>query len=238
MTDSVTNADLAVRIHAVESEVTAVKKAIKATANARRLILLFVILFVVGVCLLFFQLVKRVQSAEFREEALSRAQQHLELNADTYAAEMQKLVEAATPVLTTAVKEQAERDADRYSEVVAQERDRLVKKLRPQLNDMVQARYESGLKGLDSLLSDEFPEAKDPVVQERLRNSVELAMNHMVDQYYLDEMEAQVQTASIRWEGFPTAEAPAAGEPSAANQLIGCLLEMLTRRLSHSDPGR
>ncbi len=232
MADAVTNPDLEIRIRGIKNEVAAVRQAIRSTTKVRRMILLLLVLFIVGVTMLFFQLVKRVQAPEFRQEALTLAQEHIQLNSDTYAAEMQKLAEAATPVLTNAMKEQAQRDADRYSEVIASERDRLVKRLRPKLNEMVEARYDVGLKGLDELLAEEFPEARDPVVQERLRESLRVSMKHMVEQYYLDEMETLVDSAIVQWDAFPAADAPAAGDPSAVNQFIGCLLEMLSRVLS------
>ena len=230
--------DLAVRIHAVETEINSVKKAIRAGARARLLILLLLIAFVVGVGLLFYQLVERVKSRDFQQEVLTLAQKHLENNSDEYAAEMQKLVENATPVITKALKDRAERDADRYTDVVTQERDKLVKNMRPKLNRLVQARYKSGMQGLEDALAQELPEAKDPVVQKRVRESVELAMNNLVDEYYLDEMEAQVRLADIRWKGFPAAEAPGAEDASAMNQLIGCFLEMLTRQLSRNHLGK
>lgn len=238
MSDSAaTSTDLAIRIHAVETEVAAVKKAIQSTASTRRMILLLLLLFVVGVSLLFYQLVRRVQAPEFREAALAHAQRHLERNSDTYSGEMQRLVEAATPVLTEAIKQQAQRDAQRYSVVIAEERQKLLDKLEPQLKEAVYARYESGLSGLDILLTTEFPEAKDPVVQQRLHNSLGEILNEMIRDYYLDEMRGLVKGAVEKWDAFPAAEPPAAGEPTAVSQLIGCLMEILTRRLTDPDPG-
>lgn len=225
-------ADLITRIHAVESEVTAVRKALAASRNTRLLILLLLILFVVGMTWLFLGLAERVRSEKFQEALLTQAQQHLEDNSQQYANEMQKLVDSATPVLTKAVRDQFERDARKYSAAVAEQREIMVRQLRPEMGKLVENRYNTMLNGLEGVLADEFPEAKDPVIQERLQRSLRKAVSNMVKHYYLDELEEQVDQLVTVWDSFPAAEAPSPDEAPAANQLIGYMLEILSRRLT------
>jgi len=228
--------DLTARIQAVEKEVAAVRQALRSGRNTRLIILLLLVVFVIGITTLYYQLVSRVQSRTFQQALVSHAQTYLEENGAEYSAEVEKLVSNVTPVLTEALQDQVKRDMPRYTEAIAAEREELVNNLKPELKKLVQARYKSGIGEIRELLVAEFPDAKDPVVQNRLEGSIQRALEKMVQEYYLDDVDAQVASAVKVWDIFPAAEEPDKDEAGPARQLIGCLLEMLSRRLSHGGP--
>ena len=64
--------------------------------------------------------------------------------------------------------------------------------------------------------------------------NIDVAMQKLIKKYYAEEMEAQFNQLKASIDQFPPAPAPKAGDPSAEDQFIAELMEMLRYKLSHS----
>jgi hypothetical protein len=221
------------RIQAIERQVKHVRTAIDATRRARRLMLLFVVLFLAAVGLLFYQLYRRVQSPEFQQELVAAGQQHLESNAAVYQAEVQRLVEHVTPVLTAAMRAQTDKDMPLYTRALNEQRDEFLQNLRPQLESLVTDRYATILVSYEDIVIAEFPDAARPDVRERIHANLRSGISRLVKRYYVESMDRTLQEMFTTWDAFPPSDLPGPGSPTLSQQLIGSLMEILTRQISH-----
>lgn len=233
MTTTAPGDTLSPRIEAVERELREVHAGLAAGRRTRLFVLLLVIAFVIAITLMFYSLYARVTSEQFVQDLSTAAQAHLEANKNIYTHEVQTLLDNAKPVLRTAFEAQMEKDMPRFSAAVGTERQVLVDNLRPELEELVKAQYDETLTSFRQTLADQFPEAKDPVVQNRIKDNLDAALTGLVDRYYVNQFQTQMQALSDTWEKFPVADAPGPEDAPLTDQLIGLLLEIMKDRLAN-----
>ena len=225
--------DLSLRIGEVEREVREVHAGLAAGKRTRLIVLLLLIAFSIGIGWMFYSLYQRVTSKQFTDGLTEAAQKHMEANQQVYSAEVQKLVDTSTPVLTKAFMEQTQKDMPKYTAALDSQRQELMDNLRPQLEELINKKYAEILEGYSEILIEEFPEAKDPEVQDRIMKSMEVAVDGLVKEYYVDQFKSQMEEMYASWEDFPVADKPQAGEAELSDQLIGFLLEIVTVKLAN-----
>ncbi|MDG1895206.1 MAG: hypothetical protein P8J37_09875 [Fuerstiella sp.] len=226
---------LADRIKAIETEVREVQSAIKASRKSRRTIMLFFLVFLVAVCLMFYQLVNRLQSETFHNELATLAQTHLDEHTDIYTNEVQILVDTVSPVLVEALRSRFEEDKPLYTEALEEHRDTLVENVRPKLEGLVKDRYGEILVSFEGVIAEEFPEAADSAVQARIQDNLEYGMSKLVQKYYVDSIQYRPENLMATWDEFPPADPPGEGMESLSEQLIGALMEMLSQRIAEKE---
>ncbi|MEO2015958.1 MAG: hypothetical protein ABGZ53_16485 [Fuerstiella sp.] len=220
------------RIKAIETEVREVQSALKASRKSRRIIMLFFLVFILAVGLMFYQLVSRIQSEEFQSELSTLAQAHLDDNMNIYQNEVQTLVDTVSPVLMKAFRDRLDEDMPLYTEALNEHKDLLVENLRPKLEGLVKDRYGEILVSFEDVIAEEFPEAADPQVQQRIQQNLETGMSKLVQKYYIDSLQLSLEDLLATWDAFPPADPPGEGMESVSQQLIGALMEMVTQRIA------
>lgn len=233
MTTAAAGDALSPRIDAVERELGEVYAGLAASRRSRLLILALVVAFVVAIAWMFYSLYARVTSEAFLAELQAAGQTHLEENQEIYAAEAQKLADFSGPVLLNAFKTQTEQDMPKYSAAIEAQRQALLDDLQPQIEELVNEKYGEVLASFQQTLSEQFPEAKDPEVQERILANLEVAMRGLVEKYYVQQFQTQMQAMYETWDNFPVADAPTANDAPLTDQLIGYLLEIMTYKLAN-----
>ncbi len=220
------------RIKAIETEVREVQSALKASRKSRRIIMLFFLVFILAVGLMFYQLVSRIRSEDFQSQLSTLAQAHMDDHMPIYQNEVQILVDTVSPVLMKAFRDRLDEDMPLYTEAVNEHRDLLVENLRPKLEGLVKDRYGEILVSFEDVIAEEFPEAADPQVQQRIQQNLETGMSKLVQKYYIDSLQTSLENILATWDTFPPADPPGEGMESVSQQLIGALMEMLTDRIA------
>lgn len=236
MTNAASGDPLSPRIDAVEKELKEVHDGLAAGHRTRRCVFLLVLLFVFGVFGMFYRLYQRVASQEFTESLTAAAQEHLKQNERVYRDHAQKLVEYARPILQQAFSDQVDKDMPKYTAAIDEQRQVLIKNLQPGLRERLDARYAEVLSSYEQRLADEFPQAQDPEVQQRIHVSLERAMDGLVEDYYITQFQTRLDDIHKSWSEFPVADPPQEGDEPLSTQLIGILLEILTHQLTGAAP--
>lgn len=228
--------DLARHVEAVQRETQALAAA-QASARVVRLALLVTLTaFVLVVCLAFYRLGSRVTGKEHLDAVTREAQERLARNPDLYMRHVNQLVDDTSPAIKDAVVAQAKKDLPEYLRTAEKERDQLAQNLQEQLMKKFDQRYEKLLAGHGERLQKEFPEARDPALQERMLVNLRRAADRLAKKYYADELQHQMESLYAGWDNFPAAPAPARGEPRLEDQVIASLQELATRKLAYPDP--
>lgn len=201
--------------------------------KVRRLLLLGFVIFVAVTAVMFYRLYQRLSSAENFEEISRLAQAQLADDSDLYMGEVRLLVERSAPVLTEAFYVRAKQDLPEFMRKAGLERDTLVTNLQDRVSGRMEQHYRDILDRHEAVLQDELPSAKDAAVRERLGTNLGLVFDRMVKRYYGDELKTQLVALYDGWDHFPAAEASTnPGDPPLEDQLIGSLLDVLTKKLT------
>src|SRR5262249_4406097 len=143
-TETVTSVDPAGLNEHVEAVIRESKALMAAQASGRRVRLLLLLVFVVFVAVVtyaFYDLANKFFSQDNLNALAAAGQERLTKNQDQYMKEVQKLVEASSPVLTTAFMEQAKNDMPKFMQALEKERDVLRASLEVKLSKKLDDRY-------------------------------------------------------------------------------------------------
>jgi hypothetical protein len=226
---------LASQVEALQRETQALAAAQASARLARLAMLAALAVFVVVVCLAFYRLGNRVASKETLDAVTKEAQERLAKDPELYMRQVRLLVDDTSPVIKDALYAQAKKDMPAFVRSAEEQRDLLAKDLQDQLMKKFDQRYEKILARHGERLQKEFPEAKDPAVQERMLNNLRRAADGLARKYYADELQRQMETLYAGWDGLPAAEKPGKNDPRLEDQLIAALQELMTRKLAYTD---
>jgi hypothetical protein len=231
---SVDGAAVAQQVEDVFRESDALAKALARARSIRRWLGLLTLVLVLLIVVVFYRFGRQFIEPEFADKLVKTAQDRFQKNSDQYMKEVQLLVDGVSPVLSDAFAQQVKKDMPGYFQAMEKERDQLLEALVPKLEKKIEDHYLKLLEKQDKTLREEFPAINDTQLHERMVKNIDTAMQKLVKKYYADELEAQVKDLRGSWDRFPPAPAPRPGDPTAEDQFIAELLDMLRYKLSHS----
>lgn len=220
------------RVNALQAQVKALEAALDATRTTRLVIMVGFVALIAIAGSLFYSLGRRVQDKAYQEELLAVARIRLEGNSDEYMKQVQLFMDDATPIVTKAFFEQTKKDTPLYMQAVNQERSQLLDNLQQRLAAQINARYEETLNQYEQVLVKEFPQATDDRIREQMLANVRVAMDRLVQRYYIDEFKRELTEMYDTWDTFPVAAAPDPDDPPLEDQLIGLLMELMVAKAS------
>lgn len=210
------------------------KELTAAFGRARRVrmgLMLAVVAFLVIASLAFYRLGSGLMKDEYTQELSKVASKRLEKNQDRYMRHVEMLVHNTSPALTDAFTKQANKDTAVYLGLVDRERDAMAAELKIKLEKKLQQRYEQSLDQHEKILEAEFPTVKDKVLHDRMTKNLHVAVDRMLDKYYVRELEQQLQQLFAAWDRFPAADLPRKGEMPLEEQFSAELYHLLTIKL-------
>ena len=220
------------RAQALEAQLAALEGALGSVKRTRRIIIVLFLAFIVLVGFLIKGMADQIASNEYQEELLAEAQKTLESNSAEYMKEVQLLTEAVTPEITKAFYAQAKKDTPLYAGAFDREKQLLAENLRARIELTVNNYYEKALDKYEAELIKQFPKAEDEQVRRKLKANLRTSLNKLVQKFYAEEFERELNTIYEVWETFPPAAEVEEGDLPLEDQLIGYLFEMLTMKLS------
>ena len=225
---------LTVRLDELQRRTEGLTAALEQSRSTRRLIMIAFLGFVLIAGWRFYALGNMIRSDNYQARLLVEVQESVTDNQQEFSREAQKLVDGATPVVTTAFSKQSEKDMPRFMQIINEERAKLLESLSQRMAQKIESHHHGLLRRHDKLFQEEFPAAKDADVRERMMGNTCLALDRLVKKYYVDEFQKELKTMDRTWEDFPPADKPSAGEPPLDSQLIGELMDLLAIKFSRS----
>lgn len=228
------SASLAKQAEAVLQEAAALTNALRRARLTQRVLFLLVLVVVVLCCVPFYRLWSRLQSDAYLEQLRAAAGEQLEKNADDYLRDVQGLADEVRPVLLDAFSKQAKKDTPAYLQAMKGQSDLFAKNLLESLPAKLDEFHERSLERNRKLLENDFPAARDPVVQERLVDNFHVALDRLAKKYYVPQLQKEMDELYGLWDGIPPAPPAAKGDPPPEEAFIGSMLNLLTYRLTHA----
>ena len=225
------NEALVKKIGALGEEVKAIKTAMRRAGLTRLTLLVLVLAFLAVSIWMFYNLAMSFASKENLDRLAAKATERLNQSADPAMKQLQGLVDNCLPVLTTAFSEQAQADMPKYTEVLDQQREQLVKNLEARLGDRLDARWEAAGQRYEAILAEEFPQVDDSELLVQMYGTIEQIMEKLVAKYYSEQVRQEVEGVTETWNDFEMAELPAEGEPPLEQQFLAALLQLAAYRL-------
>jgi hypothetical protein len=226
--------------HAIEGiirECEAMKGALARARMLRLLLLAALATFVAIAVWMFYDLGMKLQGEENLKRIETLAKQRLSGNSDEYMKEVQLLVDHSSPVVTQAFSAQVKKDLPGYLQALEKERDQFAEELLEQFWLRLDRHYRAAMAKHIALMEAEYPELKDKQTRERLVDNMAAASKTLVRKYYVEELQGQMTALYDGWDHFPAATPAVGGEAPLEDQFIATLLELLTYKLSHGEPG-
>ena len=220
------------KLEALESATAGLEAAMASARNGRLILLMLLVIFIALTIKSYVGMVMDFQSEANMRVLAQKASEKLAENTDTFQAEVQALLDNASPKITEAFLAQSKKDMPLYAGAIDRERDALIKNLQVELEKQVQKRQEIISKEFEQIIADEFPAAKDRESHRKMADNIQIALNQLVKRYYVDEFESQLKEMYSLYDDFPIADAVNAGEAPHEDQLLGELLELATLKLS------
>jgi len=225
------NEALLKRVGALNEEVKAMKVAMRRAGRTRLLLLLLVVAFLAASIWMFYRLALQLVSQENRDLLAAKARERLNQTADPAMKQFQAMVDHCTPVLTKAFSEQAQADMPKYTRVLEEQQELLVKNLQTRLDERLNARWEAVSDRYEAILREEFPDVQDTDLIVQMYASLEQIIEKLVAKHYSDEIRQEVEGITNTWNDFEMAEDPALGEPPLEQQFLAALLQLAAYRL-------
>lgn len=229
--------DVDAKADALQQQIDALVASLAANKRTRQLIFLAFLAFVGISVWSFLSLAKHVQSEEYKQQLLASLQKQVEANQAEFSKETQLLVESLSPVITTAVTEQSEKDAPLFMQAFDIQRTRLSTELPEKMVELVEKHHEELVRKHEALFIAELPAAQDPKVRDRMMENVVVALDKLVKKYYADEFKRHFTSMSETWNGFPPADLPAKDDHPVSEQLIGELMDLVAVKLARHKAG-
>lgn len=229
--------DVDAKVDALQKQIDALVAALAATKKTRQLIFLAFLAFVGISAWSFLSLVKRIQSEEYKQQLLASIQKEVEANQDELSKETQQLVESLSPVVTTAITNQSEKDAPLFMQAIDIQRTKLSTDLPEKLVEQVQKHHEEMIRKFEAMFVEELPSAQDPKIRDRMMENVVVAFDKLVKKYYSEEFKRHFANMSETWNSFPPAALPEKGDFPLSEQLMGELMDLMAVKLARHKAG-
>ncbi len=229
--------DIDAKADALQQQIDALVASLAANKRTRQLIFLAFLAFVGISVWSFLSLAKRIQSEEYKQQLLASIQQEVEKNQAEFSKESQLLVEALSPVVTTAVTNQSEKDAPLFMQAFDIQRTRLSTELPEKMVELVEKHHEELVRKHEALFIEELPAAQDPKIRDRMMENVVVALDKLVKQYYADKFKQHFASMSETWNSFPPAALPEKDDHPVSEQLMGELMDLVAVKLARHKAG-
>jgi hypothetical protein len=226
---------LSQQIDAVSREATALADAFARARRTRQLLALVVLVLVVVICLVFYNLGRKLMSQENINALTQKAQERLNKNRDKYMDQVTTLVKSAGPALGDAFTAQAKKDMPAILDAVEKERQPLMDNLQKQLEKKLQAHYDHVLASYRSMLEQEFPAIKDSKQHDRMMANLKVAIDKLIQKYYVKEMNDQLVKLFDELDRFPSAEKPKKGDLPLEDQFTANLWQLFISKLTSKE---
>ncbi len=225
---------LSARVDELSRQALALSDALERSKKSRRIIMVAFLAFVILAGWRFYALAITITSPDYQARLLAELQKSVSANQDIFSREAEKFVEAVTPVVTKAVSDQTSKDMPLFMKIVDDERKHLLENLPKTLTDKVEKQHHFLLMKHQKLVEDQFPSAKDPKVRDRMMENACVALDRLVQKYYVEELTKELKAMSTFWDDFPPAATAEKGEAELDQQLIGELMELVALKLSRN----
>ena len=225
---------LTARLNELQRHTEGLTAALAQAKSTRRLIMLAFLAFVIVAGWRFYALGNMIRSADYQNKLLEEVQKSVASNQDSFSREATKLVDDATPVVTSAFSRQTEKDMPRFMQIIDTERAVLLEGLGPRMEEKIEHHHHELLRRHEKLFQEEFPSIKDPDVRDRMMGNISLALDRLVKKYYFEEFQKELKAMDQTWEDFPAADKPTDDEPPLDSQLVGELMDLLAIKFSRS----
>jgi hypothetical protein len=183
----------------------------------------------------FINLGRQVGSEQNVARMTEIARQRWEQRAPEYRRDIQGVLERTAPVLTSAMTAQFHKDMPKLVQAANAERDALADGFAQGLEDRVRDRYRQMVLDQADVFREEFPEIEDERLHQLMLENMTVAVDRLVDRYYVTNIERTLEELLANWDEFPAADPPQEGDEPVQDQLLGELTELVTLRLSNSD---
>jgi hypothetical protein len=180
------------------------------------------------------KLANQVRSQQYLDAIASIGQKQVEQRTPMLQKEVEQLTQVASPILSQAFSEQAKKDMPLFLEAVDKERELFIDDFKDKLRAKLNKSYDASLRDKMAIIKQVLPEIEDPVVQERLEKNLKLAMEQLIEKYYITEIDVQARDMFAQWDAFPAAKAEVTDQ-KIEDLLIGNLLELAHYKLSRPD---
>ena len=236
------------KIEGLERNTEALTAAISLSRNIRLWLLLGVVVFIVVFGVMFFNLFGQLTEEEYQQKLRSTAiakflgTKKKELTQeqiyDLLMVEVNKLQEPAQEALQKAFSEQFEKDTKTYTELLENEWDVLQDNLQQKFKVKLDEHHHKILANYENVLRDEFPEITNKQTHERMMSNFNTIVSDLIDDYFIEELEKQMEGVFVTWHEFPVAGPLSPDQKKAdlerADIIYGHLLDLLTITLAGS----
>src|SRR5262249_1318028 len=120
-------------------------------------------------------------------------------------------------------------------DAVEKERPKLMENLQKQLEKKLEAHYENVLKKYKDALEQEFPTIKDKKQHERMMANLKVALDELIQKYYVKEMNDQLVSIFNELDKFPSAEKPKKGDLPLEDQFTANLWALFMSKLTSKE---
>lgn len=227
---------LTARLDELQRRTEGLTAALDKSRSTRRFVMLAFLAFVVVAIWQFYALGNQLRSVDYQDRLMAELQKSLDSNQASFGAEVKKLVDKVTPVVTTAFSEQSKKDMPIFMKLIDSERTRFMDNLASRMSEKLENHHHELLRRHDKLFQEEFPSVQNPEIRDRMMGNICLALDRLVKKYYVDEFQKELATMDRTWEDFPPADKPLADEPPLESQLVGELMDLLAIKFSRSRP--
>lgn len=211
--------------------------AFEKSRSTRRLVMAAFLVFVIFASWRFYSLATMIKGEDYQKRLLDEVQKAVATNQDSFAREVQKLVDGATPIVTTAFSEQSKKDMPIFMGLIDEERAKLLESLTKSMGEKVTNHHDELLRRHEKLFVEEFPTMQNKDVRDRMIGNTSLALDRLVKKYYVDEFQKEFELMEKTWDEFPVADKPAEDEPPLDSQLVGELMDLLAIKFARSRSG-
>tara|TARA_B100000029_G_scaffold497965_1_gene566149 strand:+ start:1432 stop:2166 length:735 start_codon:yes stop_codon:yes gene_type:complete len=232
-------AQLAARLAQLEAEAAQLETAWARSKSVNRTILLVLVLVVGGVLYTSYDMITQIENPQWQTDMVEELKKSFELNQQEYEAEFKRIWGTVQPRLIKAFREQIQEDSPRFKTAFIAERDQFERNIKIKFKEALREHYKKALDRHEAILRTEFPELQDKQRSARVIAKTQLAIDELIDKYYIGPLEKEFQTLYASYEEFPIADPPdlKTGEKPLPSQFVGQALELLKLKLiSAPDP--
>jgi hypothetical protein len=222
------------RVASVHSDARQLMEALAQVRRTRQVLLLALVVFVCITCFAFYRLATRFQQKEQLDLLVRKAQERFAANTDQYMRDVQGLVDHSAPVVSKAFYDQAKKDLPAFLQASQAERDKLVEDLQQKLSKRITQHHEQLLSRHQKLLREEFPAVEDEKLHEAMMANLQVAVDAMVQKYYIEELKNEMLVLYGSWDEFPPVPPAGKDDLPLGDQLIGNLLELMKIKLAET----
>lgn len=219
------------QVDAVLRESVALTDAHGRARRVRFFLFLAVIAFVAVIGYLVVNRANALTNKKYLEKVGDVAMKRFDKDFQKYQKHLNDLISKIRPPITEAFSAQAKKDMPRLIQALEKERDPFLNALQAGFTERLEERFKQMQPTYDRLLKEEFPASKDKVLHDRVVANVNIAVNNILKEYYVKELEREVKALVTAWETFPPAKKPRKGEDPLESQFTAGLWSLMEYRL-------